>query len=158
QGGPRDRRHPGHRADRSCDGGRSREGDGGRLRRLRHETDRAAVADREDRPAHRPLTDTDTKMGESVGERTRAARIAQRLTGPAQALLGVQELVVDQVREEGPDGALPDLERVLSAARSLDRLVADLVAGEAASGGADVEARLRHDLRTPINAILGYSE
>lgn len=90
-------------------------------------------------------------------ERARAARIAQRLTGPTQALLGFQELVVEQVREAGPASALRDLEQILEAARNLEALVASLVAGDAAPEGLEGEARLRHDLRTPINAILGYS-
>lgn len=97
-------------------------------------------------------------MPQSIGGQAYAARIAQRLIGPAQALLGFQELIVEEVREAGPAGALEDLERVLVAARSLDALVASLLGAETAIDGADAETRLRHDLRTPINAILGYSE
>ncbi len=96
---------------------------------------------------------------ESIGGRAYAARIAQRLTGPAQALLGYQELIVEQVRETGPAAALEDLERVLVAARDLDAQVAALLDGrDAALAGDAAEAKLRHDLRTPLNAILGYSE
>ena len=96
---------------------------------------------------------------ESIGGRAYATRIAQRLIGPAQALLGFQELIVEQVREDGPSGALNDLERVLAAATGLNALVEGLLGeGDAAHPGARTEATLRHDLRTPINAILGYSE
>jgi class 3 adenylate cyclase len=95
----------------------------------------------------------------TLGGRAYAASIAQRLIGPAQALLGYQELIVEQVREAGPAEALGDLERVLVAARDLDRHLSALIEGrDGAPAGAEAEARLRHDLRTPINAILGYSE
>ena len=96
---------------------------------------------------------------DTIGGRAYAAAIAQRLTGPAQALVGYQELIVEQVREAGPAGALQDLERVLVAARALDAKVAALLGGgDDLDGGEDAEARLRHDLRTPLNAVLGYSE
>lgn len=96
---------------------------------------------------------------ETIGGYAYAARIAQRLIGPAQALLGYQELIVEEVRESGPADALEDLERVLVAARDLDAHVSALLEGRGAlPEGAEAEATLRHDLRTPINAILGYSE
>ena len=97
--------------------------------------------------------------GERTIDRAYAAGLAQRLAGPTQALLGFQELIVEAVRESGPAEALDDLEKVLVAARGLDALVASLIGGERAAVEGDAEeARLRHDLRTPINAILGYSE
>ncbi len=96
---------------------------------------------------------------QSVGGRAYAASIAQRLIDPAQALLGYQELIVEQVRDAGPQAALADLERVLVAARELDAQLSALVDGrDTAPAGEEAEARLRHDLRTPINAILGYCE
>jgi adenylate cyclase len=96
---------------------------------------------------------------ETIGGRAYAAAIAERLIGPAQALLGYQELIVEQVREAGPAEALDDLENVLVAARALDAQVTALLGGgEAVIAGEDAEARLRHELRTPLNAILGYSE
>ena len=96
---------------------------------------------------------------QTIGGRAYAERIAQRLIGPAQALVGYQELIVEQVRESGPPDALQDLERVLVAARDLDALIAALLAGgEAVLPDDEAEAKLRHDLRTPLNAILGYSE
>ncbi|MBA5775874.1 response regulator [Stappia sp. F7233] len=95
-------------------------------------------------------------MAESrdIGNRAYAAIMAQKLADPARAVLGYQELVLDEVREQGPHEALGDLEKVLAAARQLNALIERLAEG----GAPVVDARLRHDLRTPMNAILGYSE
>lgn len=89
-----------------------------------------------------------------IGIRAYAAIMAQKLADPARAILGYQELVLEEVREHGPEGALGDLEKVLAAARQLNALIECLAEG----GAPEVDARLRHDLRTPMNAILGYSE
>lgn len=94
-----------------------------------------------------------------IGGSAYAVRLAERLIGPAQAILGYAELIVEEVREAGPAEALDDLDRVLTAARGLNALVGGLLNGEVAPPeGAEAEARLRHDLRTPMNAVLGYSE
>jgi class 3 adenylate cyclase len=94
-----------------------------------------------------------------IGHRAYVARIVQKIVDPAQAILSYQELVIEEVREAGPTDALPDLERVLCAARELNALIRRFLDAEvpSASGFAG-QALLRHDLRTPMNAILGYSE
>lgn len=63
----------------------------------------------------------------------------------------------------GLDAAAGDLERMDSAARRLAALVGELADDEAMASraGSDIEtlcAALRHDLRTPINALKGYGE
>jgi adenylate cyclase len=90
-----------------------------------------------------------------------AAHVAQRLAGPARAILGFQELLLEQARDLGLTHMQTDLERIGAAARDLngliDRLI-DFKAGSAEGEEPEAEARLRHDLRTPLNAIIGYSE
>ncbi|MBB6303687.1 class 3 adenylate cyclase [Rhizobium leucaenae] len=95
-----------------------------------------------------------------IGHRMYIARIAQNIVDPAQAILGYQELITEEVREAGPSGALPDLERILSAARELNTLIKRLLDIETPESGnaPSLDKLLRHDLRTPMNAILGYSE
>ncbi|MGY5810843.1 adenylate/guanylate cyclase domain-containing protein [Rhizobium sp. LEGMi198b] len=95
-----------------------------------------------------------------IGHRMYIAKIAQNIVDPAQAILGYQELITEEVREAGPSDALPDLERILSAARELNALIKRLLDVEAPESGnaPSVDKLLRHDLRTPMNAILGYSE
>ncbi|THK39507.1 response regulator [Ensifer sp. MPMI2T] len=90
-----------------------------------------------------------------------AAHVAQRLAGPARAILGFQELLIEQARDLGLPHIRPDLERIGIAARQLNGLIDHLLDGTACSPEvpvAEAEARLRHDLRTPLNAIIGYSE
>ena len=58
-----------------------------------------------------------------IGHRAYVARIVQKIVDPAQAILSYQELVIEEVREAGPPDALPDLERVLCAARDLNALI-----------------------------------
>ncbi|MDW4498513.1 adenylate/guanylate cyclase domain-containing protein [Sulfitobacter sp. D35] len=88
-----------------------------------------------------------------------AARIAQRLAGPAETILGYQALIVDTLGASEAGDALEDAEVVLKAARALNDKIARLVDPEADLDPSDLEdATLRHDLRTPVNAILGYSE
>jgi class 3 adenylate cyclase len=89
-----------------------------------------------------------------------AARIARTLSGPVEAILGFQALLLDEVRAQGPADALPDLEQVARAANLLGGMIQSHLASAPGAPGDDPEAqaRLRHDLRTPINAILGYSE
>ncbi|AJD44086.1 sensor histidine kinase/response regulator hybrid protein (plasmid) [Rhizobium gallicum bv. gallicum R602sp] len=95
-----------------------------------------------------------------IGHRMFIARIAQNIVDPAQAILGYQELITEEVREAGPSDALPDLERILSAARELNTLIKRLLDIETPESGKapSLDRLLRHDLRTPLNAILGYSE
>lgn len=97
--------------------------------------------------------------GAEFERRALAAQLVQQLAEPAHAILGYQELVLEEAREGGPAEALPDLERVMEAARRLSALVDDLAADRLPDpGDAGLEARLRHDLRTPMNAVLGYTE
>ncbi|WP_457299319.1 adenylate/guanylate cyclase domain-containing protein [Phyllobacterium sp. P5_D12] len=95
-----------------------------------------------------------------IGRRAYIARLVQKIADPAQAILGYQELVIEAVLENGPAEALPDLEKVLGAARDLNLLIKRLLEMEASqtAGIFTVDSELRHDLRTPMNAILGYSE
>lgn len=103
---------------------------------------------------------TGVTQSSDTDRRIYVARIAQNIVDPAQVILGYQELITEEVREAGPTAALPDLERILSAAQELNALIKRLLDGEAPEGGnaPALDRRLRHDLRTPMNAILGYSE
>lgn len=102
-------------------------------------------------------TDVDLKR------RATLAALWQDLVTPARAILGYQEIIVEEGERLRLEDILPHLRRVLSAARALSVLVdripdirADLESG--ADDPGSIPAKLRHDLRTPLNAIIGYSE
>ena len=90
-----------------------------------------------------------------------AVHAEQQLAGPARAIAGIQELLLEQVQELGLTSLSEDLARVGAAARQFLQRIDRLIQGEAdhsPSAGVEFEAQLRHDLRTPLNAIIGYSE
>jgi len=72
-------------------------------------------------------------------------------------------LMEDAVRA-GRTAAVDDLRRILDASQALQRLILSLLdpaTFQGREGSADLEEfhrKLRHDLRTPINAIKGYGE
>ena len=88
-----------------------------------------------------------------------AARISQKLNGPSEAIVGFHSLLIEEVHRSGPAEAIEDLEKIGVAVTRLSSMIETLSTGaRGISDDADAQAQLRHDLRSPINAILGYSE
>ena len=88
-----------------------------------------------------------------------AARISQKLNGPSEAIVGFHTLLTEELRRTGPQAALKDLQKIGIAAGNLSRMVEMLGTGSRQlSTDKDAQAQLRHDLRSPLNAILGYAE
>jgi adenylate cyclase len=96
--------------------------------------------------------------------RARLANMHQELLAPASAIVGYTEMLRDEAVRLDLRGAIPDLERILTAARALYQLVDRLLSiGGRPGQGADASlmiarAELRHEVRTPVNAIKGYTE
>jgi sigma-B regulation protein RsbU (phosphoserine phosphatase) len=96
-------------------------------------------------------------------ERALVAHVQQELTAPATAILGYAEMLMDDALEAGRDQFTGDLQHILDASRALDRLVVSLlypapIRWTGSANLAEFRRTLRHDLRTPINAIKGYGE
>ena len=78
--------------------------------------------------------------------------------------MGYAEMLMDDAVQADRRQLTDDLQRILDASRSLHRLILSLLdpaTAHHAAGGADLaeyRRTLRHDLRTPINAIKGYGE
>jgi adenylate cyclase len=105
----------------------------------------------------------DAKTHADLERRARLAVIWEDLINPVRAIVGYQDIIVDEARRLGMADLLPYLDKVLVAAHALNDFVNSL--GDPVSDRAveaddlvSVEGRLRHDLRTPLNAIIGYSE
>jgi adenylate cyclase len=90
--------------------------------------------------------------------------VRQELSAPAIAIMGYAEMLTDDAVQAGGGQFTEDLQRILDASRNLDHLIHDLLdptnVHEGAGNAEIAEYRrtLRHDLRTPINAIKGYGE
>ncbi|HIE83198.1 MAG TPA: response regulator, partial [Dehalococcoidia bacterium] len=100
----------------------------------------------------------------SSSQRIILAGIRQALMAPAQAILGYGELVNQALVPDDLKRFKADADKVLSAARQLSDMINHLLAAGSSDvlfeekDVADVEKELRHDLRTPINAIKGFGE
>lgn len=112
------------------------------------ETDTVVVADDEARRARR----------------SRLANMRQELLAPVSAIVGYGEILHDAATKGGLDEMVPDLDRILTGARDLAAMVDELLDETRARAmfegvdAAEAQKKLRHDLRTPINAIKGYGE
>jgi adenylate cyclase len=96
--------------------------------------------------------------------RARLANMRQELLAPVTALVGYGELLMEEAERLELVDLAPDLERILTAAQELlgvvNRLL-DEAAAPAQASRADlgaIQAKMRHDLRNPLNAIKGYAE
>ena len=78
---------------------------------------------------------------------------------PAAAIVGFAEIVIEDAERAGLSDYRPDLDRIRSAGLALQSLLDEVLRQ---SGDVDdidgYRTKLRHDLRTPINAVKGYGE
>jgi class 3 adenylate cyclase len=85
------------------------------------------------------------------------AHLRQEFMAPAAAIVGYTDILLEDAQRLALDTYLSDLERIRAAGRNLQALL-EAVLAEPEGAAAFDAARLRHDLRTPINAIKGYGE
>jgi phosphoserine phosphatase RsbU/P len=88
--------------------------------------------------------------------------VRQELSAPATAIMGYAEMLMDDAARANGAQRIDDVRRILDASRNLHRLIMSLLdPATVQRTGADLaefRRTLRHDLRTPINAIKGYGE
>jgi class 3 adenylate cyclase len=87
------------------------------------------------------------------------AHLRQDFVAPAAAIVGFADILLDDSGRLGLSAFAADLERIKTAGQSLQRLLNEVLSQS--EGPPDTDAyrtRLRHDLRTPINAVKGYGE
>jgi DNA-binding response OmpR family regulator len=112
----------------------------------------------------------DEREREVAAERAHRALLANlrhELRTPINAIINYAEMLIEDVTATGDPNDVevalrPDLERIHRAGQELLALVNDILnPSHIEVGMLDVEsfgARLRHELLTPINAVIGYSE
>ncbi len=91
------------------------------------------------------------------------AYLRQEVQAPAAAVSDFLDIIIEDARRLKLDHVLADLERMRSASIQLTTFVKSVTTdGSSARGQAEnfeaFQRRLRHDLRSPLNAIKGYSE
>lgn len=97
-------------------------------------------------------------------ERALLAHVRQQFGAPVSAIVGLAEIMLEDVARKGLDAFADDLERILRAGQELQAMIEGLLEPQskhARASEADFEAfsaRLRHDLRNPISAVKGYAE
>ncbi len=87
------------------------------------------------------------------------AHLRQEFIAPAAAIVGYTDILIEDAQRSSLEDFLPDLKRIQTAGHSLHTLLQSVLArGQSGNAAPFDPAKLRHDLRTPINAIKGYGE
>src|SRR3954470_10396645 len=105
------------------------------------------------------MTATDGREDAKRVQRALLAHLRQEFIAPAAAIVGYTEILIEDAKRLSLDAYLADLERIHSAGQSLHALLQSVLAQEHTDDTVIFDqSKLRHDLRTPINAIKGYGE
>jgi adenylate cyclase len=105
------------------------------------------------------VTDPDQRL-----QRVIAALIRQEFGAPVATIIGLTEILIEDARGSGDETYVADFGRIRSAGLLLQEQLGGLVnlATRGSLGDdqdpAAFKSSLRHDLRTPLNAVKGYSE
>jgi class 3 adenylate cyclase len=89
-------------------------------------------------------------------ERAAAAFVQEEFGSSIAAIIGFLDFLIEDARKQDHADFVPDLERMRTAGAQLSALIAQAVVPSPRD--ADATARLRHEFRTPLNAIKGYGE
>jgi CheY-like chemotaxis protein len=96
-------------------------------------------------------------MNDDRTRRALLANVRHELRTPLNAVIGYSEMLLEDCEDQGSESLRSDLEKINSAGGQLLALVNDVLDPAKVEAG-DPDLDLRHDLRTPINSIIGYSE
>ena len=105
------------------------------------------------------MTDPDQRL-----QRVIAAFVRQEFGAPITTIVGLTEILIEDARRSGDETYVADFDRIRSAGLSLQEQLGSLVnlATQGSLGKdqdpAEFKSRLRHNLRTPLNAVKGYGE
>ena len=107
---------------------------------------------------------SDAGRGPDLPQRAFLANLRHELRTPINAIIGYSEMLIEDAHTKGYEEFIPDLQKVLEGGRQLLVLVNDILdptKSDTAQADLDIDAYgayLRHALRTPLNAVVGYTE
>src|SRR5262245_60854633 len=110
-------------------------------------------------PSESTSAATGNKASAPPGQKKRPlAKIRHDLRTPINHIIGFSEILIEEARGQAPEGFLRDLQKIRGGG---DRLLA-LINEHLSESAFPVENpdvhQLCHELRTPVNHIIGYSE
>jgi class 3 adenylate cyclase/CheY-like chemotaxis protein len=80
------------------------------------------------------------------------------LRTPLNHIIGYCELLIEESGERGLQGLVPDLQRIHSAGKRLLGVINDLFDPAKTAGLQNDRSLIHHEVRTPLNQIIGYVE
>lgn len=92
------------------------------------------------------------------------ANLKHELRTPLNHIIGFCEMLIEEAQDQAPDGAperrllIPDLERIHEAGRRLLGVINNLFDDSIPEAERLEESHIHHEVRTPLNQIIGYAE
>jgi DNA-binding response OmpR family regulator len=97
-----------------------------------------------------------------AAQRGPSPSLRHELRTPLNAIIGYSEMLLEDARDEGPEGLFRDLSSIRTAGRQLVMLIDEILEPAPFDrphlGPETIRARLSFELRTPLNAVLGHTE
>jgi class 3 adenylate cyclase len=88
----------------------------------------------------------------------RLTKLRHDLRTPINHIIGYSEILLEDAGGSAPPAFIADLERIRNGGQQLLALINHHLSEERFAGGAPNLQQLSHDLRTPVNHIIGYAD
>ena len=90
------------------------------------------------------------------------SKARHNLKNPVNAILGFSEMLIEDCEDEGLDAILPDLKKIHDSGTEILKIIEESLSDSNVEVSGDkiseIGRKMEVSLRTPINAVIGYSE